>query len=167
MKATKEHTVLPNLLNREFKQESPSKVFLTDISYLFFKNGQKAYLSTILDASTNEILSYNISKSLKIDIVTDTIDKLIKNNSNILRADSFVHSDQGVHYISPIFQNKVKSYKLGESMSRRGNCWDNAPQESFFGHLKDEASIKECETFEDLVKEIDEYIEYFNNFRGQ
>ena len=82
---------------------------LTDISYLFFKNGQKAYLSTILDASTNEILSYNISKSLKIDIVIATIDKLIKNNSNILREDSFIHTDQGVHYTSPIFQNKVKN----------------------------------------------------------
>ena len=167
MKATKEHTILPNLLNREFKQESPGKVLLTDISYLFFKNGQKAYLSTILDASTNEVLSYNISKSLKIDIVIDTIDKLIKNNSNILRADSFIHSDQGVNYTSPIFQNKVKKHKLGQSMSRRGNCWDNAPQESFFGHLKDEISIEECETFEDLVKEIDSYIEYYNNFRGQ
>ena len=167
MKATKEHTVLPNLLNRKFKQESPGKVLLTDISYLFFKHGQKAYLSTILDASTNEILAYNISKSLKIDIVTDTIDKLIKNNSSLLRNDSFIHSDQGAHYTSPIFQRKVKTYNLGQSMSRRGNCWDNAPQESFFGHLKDETSIKECETFEELVKEITEYIDYYNNFRGQ
>lgn len=167
MKDTKEHTVLPNLLNRKFKQESPGKVLLTDISYLFFKHGQKAYLSTILDASTNEILAYNISKSLKIDIVTDTIDKLIKNNSSLLRNDSFIHSDQGAHYTSPIFQKKVKTYNLGQSMSRRGNCWDNAPQESFFGHLKDETSIKECETFEELVKEITEYIDYYNNFRGQ
>lgn len=167
MKATKEHTVLPNLLNRKFKQESPGKVLLTDISYLFFKHGQKAYLSIILDASTNEILAYNISKSLKIDIVTDTIDKLIKNNSSLLRNDSFIHSDQGAHYTSPIFQKKVKTYNLGQSMSRRGNCWDNAPQESFFGHLKDETSIKECETFEELVKEITEYIDYYNNFRGQ
>lgn len=167
MKATKEHTVLPNLLNREFKQKCPGKVLLTDISYLFFKNGQKAYLSTILDASTNEILSYNISKSLKIDIVIDTLDKLIKNNSYILRKDSFIHSDQGVHYTSPTFQNKVKKYNLGQSMSRRGNCWDNAPQESFFGHLKDETDIKACETFEDLVKEIDSYMDYHNNFRAQ
>ncbi|NSB14173.1 transposase InsO family protein [Clostridium beijerinckii] len=167
MKATKEHTVLPNLLNREFKQKSPGKVLLTDISYLFFKNGQKAYLSTILDASTNEVLAHNVSKSLKIDIVTNTIDKLIQNNKNILRKDSFIHSDQGVHYTSPIFQNKVKKNKLGQSMSRRGNCWDNAPQESFFGHLKDEVDIKTCETFEDLVKEIDDYIDYYNNFRGQ
>ena len=125
---------------------------LTGISYLFFKHGQKAYLSTILDACTNEILAYNISKSLKIDIVTDTIDKLIKNNSSILRNDSFIHSDQGAHYTSPIFQKKVKTYNLGQSMSRCGNCWDNASQESFFGHLKDETSIKECETFEELVK---------------
>ncbi|NMF07993.1 IS3 family transposase [Clostridium beijerinckii] len=167
MKATKEHTVLPNLLNREFKQKSPGKVLLTDISYLFFKNGQKAYLSTILDASTNEVLAHNVSKSLKIDIVTNTIDKLIQNNKNILRKDSFIHSDQGVHYTSPIFQNKVKKNNLGQSMSRRGNCWDNAPQESFFGHLKDEVDIKTCETFEDLVKEIDDYIYYYNNFRGQ
>lgn len=167
MKATKEHTILPNLLNREFKQDLPGKVLLTDISYLFFKNGQKAYLSTILDSSTNEVLSYNISKSLKIDIVTDTLDKLIQNNRDLLREDSFIHSDQGAHYTSPIFQSKVKSNKLGQSMSRRGNCWDNSPQESFFGHLKDEANIKTCETFEDLVKEINDYIDYHNNFRGQ
>lgn len=167
MKATKEHTVLPNLLNRNFKQQLPGKVLLTDISYLFFKDRQKAYLSTILDSSTNEILAYNISKSLKIDIVTDTLEKLIKNNGNILRTDSFIHSDQGVHYTSPIFQNKVRKHNLGQSMSRRGNCWDNAPQESFFGHLKDEVDIESCETFEELAKEIDNYIDYHNNFRGQ
>lgn len=73
MKATKEHTVLPNLLNRDFKQGIPAKVLLTDITYLFYKDGQKAYLSTILDTSTNEILSYNLSKSLKINIVTQTL----------------------------------------------------------------------------------------------
>ena len=167
MKATKEHTILPNLLDRKFKQETPGKVLLTDISYLFFKDGQTAYLSTILDASTNEILAYNISKSLKIDIVTNTIDKLMKTKKDILSKESFIHSDQGAHYTSPIFQEKVKKNKLGQSMSRRGNCWDNAPQESFFGHLKDEANIKNCETFEDLVKEIDDYMDYYNNFRGQ
>ena len=167
MKANKEHTVLPNLLNREFKQDIPGKVLLTDISYLFFKNGQKAYLSTILDASTNEILAHNVSKNLKIDIVTDTIDKLIHNNKSLLRKDSFIHSDQGVHYTSPIFQKKVKKNKLGQSMSRRGNCWDNAPQESFFGHLKDEANIKKCESFEELIKEVNDYVNYHNYYRPQ
>jgi transposase InsO family protein len=167
MKATKEHTVLPNLLNREFKQGIPGKVLLTDISYLFFRNGQKAYLSTILDASTNEVLSYNVSKSLKIDIVTTTIDILLKSNNFALHKDVLIHSDQGVHYTSPIFQSKLKENKLGQSMSRRGNCWDNAPQESFFGHLKDEANIKACATLEELIKEIDEYMNYYNNYRYQ
>ena len=167
MKATKEHTVLPNLLNREFKQEIPGKVLLTDISYLFFKNGQKAYLSTILDASTNEVLAYNVSKNLKIEIVTNTVDILLRSNKIKLHDEAFIHSDQGVHYTSPIFQTKLKANKLGQSMSRRGNCWDNAPQESFFGHLKDEANIKNCETFEELVKEIEEYMDYHNNYRCQ
>lgn len=167
MKATKEHTILPNILNREFKQELPGKVLLTDISYLSFKNNQRAYLSTILDASTNEALAYNVSTSLKIDIVTDTIDNLIRSNHSLLRKDVFIHSDQGVHYTSPIFQKKLKQNNIGQSMSRRGNCWDNAPQESFFGHLKDETNIRDCETLEELVQEIDDYIDYHNNHRGQ
>lgn len=166
MKATKEHRVFPNLLNREFKQEIPAKVLLTDITYLFLKDGQKAYLSTILDSSTNEILAYNLSKSLQINIATDTIDNLF-NTTSFLHKDAFIHSDQGAHYTSPIFQNKLKEKGLGQSMSRRGNCWDNAPQESFFGHLKDEANIKKCETFEDLLKEVDDYIDYYNNYRAQ
>jgi len=167
MKATKEHTVLSNLLNREFKQQIPGKVLLTDITYLFYKNGQKAYLSTILDSSTNEALAYNISKSLKIDIVTETIDNLVKSNKHLLRKDVFIHSDQGAHYTSPIFQSKLKQNNIGQSMSRRGNCWDNAPQESFFGHLKDETNLKNCETFEDVLCEIEDYIDYHNKYRCQ
>ena len=141
-------------------------MLLTDITYLFYKNGQKAYLSTVLDASTNEVLAYNLSKSLQMDIVTNTIDNLL-NTTSFLHKDAFIHSDQGSHYTSPIFQKKLKEKGIGQSMSRRGNCWDNAPQESFFGHLKDETNIKECETFEDLVKEIDDYIVYHNNYRAQ
>jgi len=167
MKATKEHTVLPNLLNREFKQNIPGKVLLTDITYLFYGNGMKAYLSTIKDGSTNEILAYNISDKLTLDIATDTIHKLINNEKVKLPKGAFIHSDQGCHYTSPIFQSLVKSYKLGQSMSRRGNCWDNAPQESFFGHFKDEAYIKPCQTLSELTEEIKEYMGYYNNYRYQ
>ena len=91
----------------------------------------------------------------------------MKNKNFILREDSFIHSDQGSHYTSPIFQTKLKEKGIGQSMSRRGNCWDNAPQESFFGHLKDETNINECETFDELVKEINDYIDYHNNYRAQ
>lgn len=167
MKATKEHTILPNLLNREFKQNIPGKVLLTDITYLFYGNGKKAYLSTIKDSSTNEILAYNVSESLALDIAIDTIHKLKENKRIKLTKDAFIHSDQGVHYTSPAFQKLVKSFGLRQSMSRRGNCWDNAPQESFFGHFKDEAYIKPCEKLEELKDEINQYIDYYNNFRYQ
>lgn len=103
---------------------------------------------------------------MQIDIVTDTIDNLL-NTTSFLHKDAFIHSDQGSHYTSSIFQKKLKEKGIGQSMSRRGNCWDNAQQESFFGHLKDETNIKECVTFEDLVKEIDDYIIHHNNYRAQ
>ncbi|MDB2091149.1 IS3 family transposase [Clostridium paraputrificum] len=166
-KATKEHKVVPNLLNREFKQEVVGKVLLTDITYLPYGKGQMAYLSTIKDASTNEILAYNLSDSLKLDIATDTIHKLMANTNVKLSEDAFIHSDQGVHYTSPIFQKLLKSNKLGQSMSRRGNCWDNAPQESFFGHMKDEIDYKNCTTLAELQSVIDDYIYYYNNYRCQ
>lgn len=167
MKATQEHTVLPNILNREFKQEIPKKVLLTDIIYLPYSDGKRAYLSTVKDSSTNEILAHNLSSSLKIDIVLDTIDILIRNTGASLHKDIFIHSDQGAHYTSPKFQNKVKLLRIGQSMSRRGNCWDNTPQESFFGHFKDEVGFKKCNNLEDVRKEVDEYMDYYNNYRYQ
>uniref|UniRef100_A0A1S2LER2 Transposase n=1 Tax=Anaerobacillus isosaccharinicus TaxID=1532552 RepID=A0A1S2LER2_9BACI len=167
MKATHEHKVVPNLLKRNFKQNIPGKVLLTDITYLFYGNGKKAYLSTIKDGSTGEILAYNVSNRLTLDLATDTLRKLKSNSRVKLTKDAFIHSDQGSHYTSPIFQEMVKKYKLGQSMSRRGNCWDNAPQESFFGHFKDEAYIKPCETLNELKKEIREYMTYYNNYRYQ
>jgi transposase InsO family protein len=167
MKATQEHTVLPNLLNRQFKQNIPGKILLTDITYLFYGNGRKAYLSTVKDGSTNEILAYNLSDKLTLDIATDTVHKLANNRKVQIVEDAFIHSDQGAHYTSPVFQALVKSYKLKQSMSRRGNCWDNAPQESFFGHFKDEAFIKTCQSLHELEQEIDEYMTYYNNYRYQ
>lgn len=167
MKATREHTVVPNLLNRKFKQNIPGKVLLTDITYLSYGISGRAYLSTIKDGSTNEILAYKISPRLTLDIATDTIKNLVKNHRKLLRKDSFIHSDQGVHYTSPTFQKLLKKYKIGQSMSRRGNCWDNAPQESFFGHMKDEIDIKNCTNFEEVEILIENYIKYYNNYRYQ
>ena len=121
-KATQEHRTLPNLLNRQFKQNTHGKVLLTDITYLFYGKGKKAYLSTVKDASTNEILAYQVSDHITLDIATDTLFKL-KNNRRVPFADSaFIHSDQGFHYTNPKFQKLVKKCGLGQSMSRRGNC---------------------------------------------
>ncbi len=167
MKATKEHSIVPNKLNRKFKQHIPGKVLLSDITYLFYGQGKKAYLSTVKDSATNEILAYELSTSLKIEIATNTINNLISNANLKLDKDAYIHSDQGVHYTSPIFQSHLKENGLSQSMSRRGNCWDNAPQESFFGHFKDEAEIKNCNTFDELLFEIDDYMNYYNNYRYQ
>lgn len=167
MKATHEHRVVPNLLNREFKQGVPGKVLLTDITYLFYGKGKKAYLSTIKDSSTNEIVAYHVSTRITMDLATDTLKKLKKNRRFRKAKNAFIHSDQGTHYTHPGFQKLVKEMGLNQSMSRRGNCWDNAPQESFFGHFKDEASIKECTTLEELKREIKNYMTYYNCFRYQ
>lgn len=126
-----------------------------------------AYLATIKDGSTNEILAYNVSNKITLDIATDTIHKLMRKSSFTLHKDAFIHSDQGSHYTSPKFQKLLKHYNLGQSMSRRGNCWDNAPQESFFGHMKDEIDYKSCTTLFELEKVIDEYMKYYNNHRYQ
>lgn len=166
-KATKEHRVVENKLNREFKQNIPGKILLTDITYMPYGNNKMAYLSTVKDSSTNEILVYNLSNSLAIEPVTETIDKLVSTESFKLHKDAFIHSDQGVHYTSPRFQNLLKQNNLGQSMSRKGNCWDNAPQESFFGHMKDEIDYKSCNEFEKLQIMVDDYIDYYNNFRCQ
>ena len=164
-KATKEHRTCENKLNRHFKQGVAGKVLLTDITYLTYRGGKRAYLSTIKDAETNEILAYEVSSSLSIEIALNTLYKLKKHHH--LTEDAFIHSDQGVHYTSPQFQKLVKKMGLGQSMSRRGNCWDNAPQESFFGHFKDETCIKECQTLEEVKAEINSYMIYYNHYRGQ
>ncbi len=165
-KATKEHRTLPNLLNREFKQGIAGKVLLTDITYLSYGKGKRAYLSTIKDAQTNEILAYEVSDKITLDIALNTVKKL-KKIGRKLAEGAFIHSDQGVHYTSPQFQKLVKKIGIGQSMSRRGNCWDNAPQESFFGHFKDETDLKSCETLEDVKQEIKSYMTYYNHYRGQ
>jgi transposase InsO family protein len=167
VKATKEHRVLKNTLNREFKQATPGKVLLTDITYLQYSNGKRAYLSTVKDGSTNEILAYNVSERVTLDIALDTIKKLVTNSRIKLPEDAFIHSDQGGHYTSPVFQQLLKKHNLNQSMSRRGNCWDNAPQESFFGHMKDEINLKSCTSFQDVKKIIANYIKYYNNYRYQ
>ena len=105
---------------------------MTDITYLYYAGGQRAYLSVIKDGSTNKILSHHISTSLSLEIVMKTINKLYL-NKNRLANDAFIHSDQGFHYTSPRFQKLLVKKRVGQSMLRRGNCWDNVPMESFFG----------------------------------
>ncbi|SFG85771.1 Integrase core domain-containing protein [Sporolactobacillus nakayamae] len=109
---TKEYTIWPNRLKRELKQSQLGKVLLTGITYLFYEEGQKTYLSTIKDSSTHGIMAYHVSDHLTLDIVTDTLHKLKRNQKVKLAKDDFIHSDQGFHYTSLTVQKLVKKYKL-------------------------------------------------------
>lgn len=167
MKATLENSVRPNYVQREFKAYGPRTVLLTDISYILYGRGRVAYLSTIKDAYTNEILAFTISESLELSFVLECIDQLIQNHGFSLQSKTIIHSDQGSHYTSIKFQQLVKDMGIIQSMSRQGNCWDNAPQESFYGHMKDHLQLNDKDEFKDIKAEIVEFIDYYNNFRPQ
>lgn len=121
-----------NLVNREFESRGPRAILLTDITYIPL-NGKFCYLSTILDACTKQVLSYAVSESLEVDFVLEMVERLVQNYGTSLNKETVIHSDQGTHYTSLKFIQLVESRELRRSMSRRGNCWDNAPQESFSG----------------------------------
>ncbi len=165
-KALKSNQIAANILNREFTQHGARQVLLTDITYLPY-NGKFCYLSTILDAYTRQILSYAISDSLEIDFVLETVNKLTKEHGVSFDAETLIHSDQGCHYTSASFRQLVKDKNLRQSMSRKANCWDNAPQESFFGHMKDEIDLSQCKTFREVKSVVDDWIDYYNNERYQ
>ena len=167
-KALKTNTVFPNIVNREFVNGGVRKVLLTDITYIFYDGGV-CYLSTILDAFTREILAYELSSSLEVTFVLNTVEKLIAEYGSTLDDTTIIHSDQGCHYTSKAFIQKLKDNNFVQSMSRKGNCWDNAPQESFFGHMKDEIKyeLAMMKTFDEVKTKIDDWIDYYNNDRYQ
>ncbi len=167
-KARKTSHVANNLLHREFDSYGPRIVLLTDITYIPY-NGTFAYLSTILDAFTKQILAYVVSPSLEVDFVLETVNDLIRDHGISLTAETIVHSDQGPHYTSHRFIQILRDKDLRQSMSRRGNCWDNAPQESFYGHMKDhiQARLRHCTEFDQVREIIDDYMNYYNNERYQ
>jgi transposase InsO family protein len=167
MKAMQTSNVAPNIVNREFEQHGPRVILLTDITYIINAKAPRCYMSTIIDAYTKELLAWELSISLEIDFVLTTVKKLIKNHGISLSAETLIHSDQGSHYTSIKFIELINDQDLRQSMSRRANCWDNAPQESFYGHMKDEIEIGRCETFEDIYNVIADWTDYYNNDRYQ
>ena len=135
-RAMRTNVVADNKVRREFKLHGPRKILLTDITYIRLNDGF-CYLSVIIDAYTMQVLSYVLSDSLEVDFVLETVNILIRDHGISLDADAYIHSDQGCHYTSVKFRELVENTDLTQSMSRKGNCWDNAPQESFYGHMKD------------------------------
>ena len=167
-KAIKTNNVADNLVQREFEKYGPRMILLTDITYIPF-DGRFCYLSTILDAFTKQILSYVLSESLEVDFVLETVNLMVEKHGVSLTTKAIIHSDQGCHYTSCSFIQLVKDKGLRQSMSRRGNCWDNAPQESFFGRMKDhiECKLKDCTMYSEVLAIVDDWMDYYNNDRYQ
>ena len=159
--AIKTNNIADNLLNREFNKHGARQTLLTDITYINYLD-KRCYLSTILDSYTKQVLSYCLSKSLDVDFVLETVKSLIEKHGISLDSKTLIHSDQGCHYTSIKFIQIIKDVGLRQSMSRKGNCWDNAPQESFFGHMKDEIDLTKCKNFNEVKDIIDDWINYYN-----
>ena len=164
-----ERNTKPNLLKREFRLHRPNEVRLTDVTYLDYgcaEDGAKlrAYGSSCIDPVTGKLLAFNVSGNNDVELALGTLERLSDHPTMI---GALFHSDQGILYLTDEFQAKVAEMGMVQSMSKRGNCWDNAPQESFFGHFKDECHYEECETFEQLQTMIDEYAYYYNHERHQ
>lgn len=159
--------IAANLLQREFRSAGPRKHLLTDITYLIYANSQRAYMVSILDAYTKQLLAYAVSRSLKVDFVLNAVQTLVRYHGYSLSEDTLLHSDQGMHFTSLKYIQMLEDSKLRRSISRRANCWDNAPQESFFGHMKDEVDISTCQTHREVVGKIRDWVDYYNNDRYQ
>lgn len=158
-----------NLLNRNFKSSKLNEKWVTDITYLQYgKNREKAYLSAVMDLYNNEIISYKLSTSLKVDFVKETFNKAFGKQKGLDLSNLIVHSDQGGHYKSLQYKKIILKNKAKLSMSRKGNCYDNACIESFFGHLKSELLYQNFfESKNELFKAIDKYIYWYNTSRFQ
>ena len=162
-----ESKVAPNLVQRQFSSMTKEIVLSTDITELKYAYGQKAYLSAVKDLRTKEIVTYAIEPRPTIDLAIGRLPRLIETKSRRTRRRIILHSDQGFQYTSHQYRNAFEGLGIRLSMSRKGNCLDNAPIESFFGHLKDESGYKSCKTLEGLKKCIQNYMNYYNFERPQ
>ena len=159
--------VADNIIDRNFSTTAPLEKWTTDVSQFSFSWG-KCYISPILDMNTNEIISYNLSLSPNMEQIKDMLNKAFDRFP--LVKGLIMHSDQGWQYQHTTYRNKLQQHGIIQSMSRKGNCYDNCIMETFFGRLKNEMFYgfeKEYTSFESFADAMDEYIDYYNNRRIQ
>lgn len=156
--------VAPNILHQEFNETKPYRVLHTDVTEYKLTNGKKAYISPVVDEASLEILACSVSYSPEMKTIYEMLDELEQN----LPKDShpILHSDQGFQYQTPGYQARLKQMNITQSMSRKGNCHDNAPGETIFNLLKREKlnriKIKDLNQMKEVLKE---YVYWFNNIR--
>lgn len=159
--------IADNLINRDFCTTAPLQKWTTDVSQFNLPWG-KCYLSPILDMNTNEVISYDLSKSPNMEQISNMLERAFQKFSNT--EGIIFHSYQGWQYQHAYYRNELKKYGIIQSMSRKGSCYDNCIMETFFGRLKTEMFYgheKDFGSFDEFKKAIDEYIDYYNNRRIQ
>jgi transposase InsO family protein len=165
-----DHMVIPeNLVNREFLIPSPFKVVGTDVTYLFIpKLNRFVYLANVRDMATGEYLGWRVSSCNDQELADAAVLSMLEQHKVRLTKESILHSDRGGTYTASHFQKDVlEKNRLVPSMSRKGNCIDNAPTESGHGHLKDWFDFSQCDTLELVETEVRRVIHYFNEERPQ
>ena len=155
--------IAPNLLNRDFHAEKPNQKWVTDITE-FRLFGEKLYLSPILDLYSRDLVSYTISERPVLSMVTSMVDQAFEklpDGTNLI-----FHSDQGWQYQHKQYQTRLRKKGVQQSMSRKGNCLDNAVMENFFGLLKSELLyLQKFDSMEHFKRELIDYLDYYNNRR--
>lgn len=160
---SKPRHIAENVINRDFEATEPNQKWFTDVSYLKFKNGVKAYISAIIDRYDQSIVAHVISTKNDNTLVMETLKQAFKKNPDV---KPIIHSDRGYQYTSGEYQGLKLEYGFETSMSRVSKCLDNQPIESFWGTLKSEYYYRnKFESFEKLVNGIDGYIDFYSNKR--
>jgi len=166
-KTGEESKVAANLVQRQFDPPKEGIILSTDMTELRYSFGQKAYLSAVKDLRTKEIVTYSLSPNPTIELAIGKLPEVLSRHPKSVRERIIIHSDQGGQYCSPQYLGVLENLNVTASMSRKGNCLDNAPIESFFGHFKDEAEYKHCRNFQELKNCVRTYMNYYNNERPQ
>jgi transposase InsO family protein len=155
------HPIAPNLVNMDFSSDGPNQLWVSDITYLWTREGW-SYLATVMDVYSRQIVGWDIGKRLTQDLVINALQRAVWRRRN---TDGLIfHSDRGSQYASKSFRKMLNKHKMIQSMSGSGNCYDNAIMESFFHTLKTEhVYFEKYETRDEAKKSIFEYIEIFYN----
>lgn len=156
-------TVAPNVVNRNFRSHAPCRKLATDVTE-FSLFGKKLYLSPVMDMYNGEILCHTISSHPTLEMVTSMVDRL--GESGLPLSGALMHSDQGWHYQHKLYRNALKELGIVQSMSRKGNCLDNAVMENFFGTLKSELLyLRDFNSMDEFRSSLEDYIDYYNKDR--
>ena len=157
--------VKANLVRRRFRLARPGEIVLSDVTYLKTNDGNTYYGSASVDSASGRLLSFQCSDKNDTELVEQTVSEIARDTET--HAGTIFHSDQGTVYLSDCVQESIQESGLQQSMSKRGNCWDNAPQESFFGHFKDEQDYAFVSSLEEMKTLLAEYKLYYNEERPQ